>query len=658
MLTGTVCASESTTYCYTISVDGYWIRTQDAYMAGGILLMGEGMTAPEDLFVKNELIYVADSGNGRIIVYDTESRTAAELGQDILKSPTGLFVTDDRIFVADYGHACVFVLNKSFEIIQKIERPQNELFGKDASFKPQKVLVDSGGNIYVVSDGSFEGMLQFSSDGVFIGYYGVNQASITPIEALQDIFFTSAQKDSRFRRIPKTIRNAAVGQNDLVYSVTRETVGNAIAKHNMAGENILSSKGALNDERNFVDVALSPDGFIYALSDTGLIYEYDNDGNLAFSFGGRAVSSERNGLFTVASALDIDSDGIIYVLDKERALIQVFYPTDFAAKTHRAVLSLKSGDYDESKAIWEELLKLNGMSRLAHNGYGRTLFRERDFEAAAGHFKLAQNRKNYSEAFWEIRNGWLTENLTYLFAALILMVFIFAVLAKLNRKKGIFKSIKERIGRLKGNRLFDGILFTKHVLRHPIDSFYYIKKGEKGSVRSANILYAAGLIVFLCDMLLRSFIWRGADAKNTSVSEVTALFVVPVLLWSAGSYMVSAVNNGEGSFRQVYIATAYSLSPYIILTPAVILLTYVLTLNEAFIVSFSSAAIIAYTGVTFFFGIREIHNYSAGETIKNILITLFFILIAIIAFAILYLLWGQIIEFVTTIFGEVGYRAG
>lgn len=93
----------------------------------------------------------------------------------------------------------------------------------------------------------------------------------------------------------------------------------------MNGVNIMSAGSSMSEEWNFTDVAYGIYDNIYALTATGLIYEYDKAGNLLFSFGGRAVSSDRMGLFTSAAAITVDENGIIYVLDSERGRVQTFF---------------------------------------------------------------------------------------------------------------------------------------------------------------------------------------------------------------------------------------------------------------------------------------------------------------------------------------------
>ena len=84
-----VSASENTTYTYAISVKGDWIRTQDAYMPGNVYLRQAGLKVPEDVFIVGKTMYIADTGNARILIYDMEKETTRELGKGAHTQPRG-----------------------------------------------------------------------------------------------------------------------------------------------------------------------------------------------------------------------------------------------------------------------------------------------------------------------------------------------------------------------------------------------------------------------------------------------------------------------------------------------------------------------------------------------------------------------------------------
>ena len=58
-----------------------------------------------------------------------------------------------------------------------------------------------------------------------------------------------------------------------------------------------------------------------------------------------------------------------------------------------------------------------------------------------------------------------------------------------------------------------------------------------------------------------------------------------------------------------------------------------------------------------FIAIRETNSYSIPKTITNVLLTLFFMAMTVIAAAVLFILWRELISFVLEVFEEVRYRA-
>ena len=661
-----VSASENTTYTYTISVDDEWIRTQDAYMASEIIFKDYDLSQPSDIFINGRNLYVADSGNSRIVIYNLDTKEKTFIGESILSQPSGVFAKNDgTVYVADMGLKEVLVFNVDGSLKLKIVRPnESPLFSKSATFEPKNVVVTSQDNIFVVGTGSHEGIMQFSSDGEFQGFFAANKRHLSLIERIQELLFTDEQKEQLLNRTSRPIENIDVTDRDLLCTVTQDAgvttewreatakIENRIKIHNMAGVNILAASEDIHDEWNFVDVASGKDGFTYTLSYTGVISEYDSQGNLLFSFGGRSMSTDRNGLFTVAAAIDLDDNGFIYVLDKERGIVQVFYPTEYAALTHEATKILNKGDYEESEKIWKSILNLNGMSRVAHIGYGKSLMHQGNFKAALNEFKIANDKENYSDAFWEIRNEIINSILPYLLISLVVLFAVVYVYKAIAKKKG-FKLIKKR--EIK-SRLIKDILNVFDMLKHPIDNFYDLKVGTKGSVLSAAVIYIAVTLVFVVDTLFRGYLFAPENLSDLSIFPVLIMFIVPLGLFIVGNSIVASINDGEGSFKNIFVITAYSLSPYLIITPFVVIASYGVTFNESFILDLIWFVGVAWSAVILFIGIMRTHDYNFGETVKNILITVFFMLMAVVAAAIMYVMWNALISFIKSVLVEVDFR--
>lgn len=666
----TVKASESSSYTYTQSVEKEWVRTQDAYMPGSIFLNDGTLNAPEDLFIYENKIYIADvilgedgaTVGGRLVIYDLNTRQVQTMAESVLVNPQGLFVTEDAIYVADKGAQKTFKLSHTGEVLLELGRPDSYLFSEQSQYLPSAVAVSSQGIIFVCGEGAYEGLMQFDKSGEFQGYFAANATTMSFSDRIKELVFNEEQMSQLLNRIPTALYNVDISDKDLIYSVTQLEANsvwttavqteNAVKYHNMAGTNILSTD-LIQGEPNFVDICAYQDGLSFALTNTGIIYEYDNTGNVIFSFGGLSTT-ERSGHFTNATAIDVDEEGNLYILDREGKYLQMFFPTDFAVATHAALYRLNQGSYAESEDIWLELLSLNGMSYIAHQGYGKVLYQQGRFKEASEQFEIIGDKQSYSECMWEIRNNLFQSVLPYVLVACI-VVFLFSLGWKLLVKKGVLKPIRIPETKVSGY-LKRYWFYMKGMLKHPIDEFYDLKKKIHGSVESATVLFALAFIIFLLDMFGRNFAFRLAEQNSSALISMMVMFLVPALLWVVGNYMISAINDGEGSLRSVYVATAYSLTPYIILGPVVIASTYVLTLNEAVIVHYLWAIAIIWSAVLICISVREIHNYTVKETVKIIFLTLFFMIMAVIVCVILFLIGQQVVIFIQDIISEVTYH--
>ena len=63
-----------------------------------------------------------------------------------------------------------------------------------------------------------------------------------------------------------------------------------------------------------------------------------------------------------------------------------------------------------------------------------------------------------------------------------------------------------------------------------------------------------------------------------------------------------------------------------------------------------------YACILIFISIKEAHVYNLRKTVANILLTLFFMVVAILAAIILYILWRELLSFLSEVFEEVRYR--
>ncbi|XZF77870.1 YIP1 family protein [Bacillus sp. AL-1R] len=640
---------------YTLSIDGEEIKTQTAYEAVGIL-SNDQMIKPENVFIdQTNNIYVADSGSKEIIIFDQFGKFIKTIGKGILEKPVGISVDkDQKLFVADVAKETVYCFSLDGKLLAEYGKPDSPLFGKGQPFKPLKLSVDGRGNMYIIGEGAANGIIQLNKDGEFLGYFGANRASTSLFQTFKNYVMSKSGQRKGFMNVPIASTGIDIDQRGIVYTVTNGLESEAIKKLNVAGTNMLQN--GVYSSNSAIDIVVGNQGNFYVLSSNGYVYEYDSTGNLLFKFGSKESNAQRQGIFKQPSSIGVDKKGNLYIADAEQGIIHIFEPTEFTNKLHEGLAYFEEGLYVKSQKYWQEVLQLNSSFSLAHIAMGQAYYKQQEYNHSLNEFELANNREGYSQSFWEIRHNLLEKHTGKALSFIILVIFIYYLVRYINRKKDYFHGIREKVNRFKNIKLVSELLLIFKLFRHPIDTFYEIKKLKKASFLSATIFYVLFFIEYLISLNFTGFIFNSELLERFSLFLIISIFFGALGLFVIMNYLISTINDGEGSFKNVYIGTIYSLAPYLVFSIPVTLLSRVITINESFLFTFSTQLMVGWSLLILFIMIKEIHNFTIGETIKNILLTLFSCVITVVVLFVLYILLNQVIDFVYSVIQEVMVR--
>lgn len=146
------------------------------------------------------------------------------------------------------------------------------------------------------------------------------------------------------------------------------------------------------------------------------------------------------------------------------------------------------------------------------------------------------------------------------------------------------------------------------------------------------------------------------EGKYSSILVQFAAVLAPFFLWVVGNWCLTTLFEGEGSFKDIFIACSYSLAPVPLLIIPSTIFSNVITASETAIVSLLVTVGYLWLGLLLFFGMMVTHDYSLGKNVLTSLGTI--VAMAFIMFlAILFTtLLGKVVSFVTNIIDEISYR--
>ena len=650
----------------TLGPEGQLAVAQPSYIPEGKIVIPHGVTeidkfaSPEDMCIDqtDDKIYIADTGNNRIVLLDKNDEsycveinkyTNANNEEIKFKKPSGVSINSTSLFIADKDLQKVVVLNKGdLSFVREITRPTSILVGASTKFAPIKVRADDSGNIYIVLEGLTKGVMQLDGDGNFVSYIGANVTTTTLLARIQSFFGVTSNDYVLASGAPVT--NICLDNKGLLYTVSNNTA-TPVKKLNTAGNTILTMN--YNDSST-VSSFVDDDGNIFSIQSNGYVTVYDSYGSLLFRFGGKN-SEDILGALKSPVAADISSDKQLLVLDKEGGVVISYSATYFADLVYKAVSYYKEGLYLEGESSWNEVLKYNAKFILAYKALARASMKKGDYETALKQFRLAEDKAGYSDAFWQIRDNWIRANLTWVIIPIVALVVVIAVLKFVDKKKpALFAPTKNFFNKVKGAPVINELGLTMEFMRNPRETVYEIKFKKRAHLIGAIALYVIFVGLQILKIYLTGYLFNNVGRSDGLQTILTS--TLPILLLVVCNYYVSSVRDGEGKLKDIFISFIFALSPYLIFSVPLFLISNIVTYNEQTIYYMVVGLVYIWCAINVILVIMELHDYSLWQAIVNILLTLVCFVLAIAFAFILYVLGYQLISYLISVFKELAIR--
>jgi tetratricopeptide (TPR) repeat protein len=407
-----------------------------------------------DVFGYEDDIYLVDRTNGLVHVLDSEYRYLRSFGQDIdvpLRRPNGIFVTDEHVYVADTDNYRIVLFDHDDNVVSTITAPDDPTFKQDPTdaegydFKPLKLAVHRTGRVYVVADQIFEGILDFNPDGTFSRYVGANTVTLSLWDAFWLNFTTAEQRAAQGFRLATTFNNLNIDEMGYLYTVSGPEEGDLVIKKlNYRGNDVLTRNGYVpqtgdigpfvdndaitNEPSVFIDIDVNAFGNYIALDRTrGRLFTYDFEGNLLYVAGQLNSLNQNNNnqrdLFLRPEALAYHNDRVLVVDSMNRNLV-VFGYTEYGALVNEATRLYHDGDYQGAKDTWEAVLRLNTNYFLAYAGIAKAELREGNYARAMEYAALGYDDATYSSAYQPYRYERIADVFPYLVALAFIGLFV------------------------------------------------------------------------------------------------------------------------------------------------------------------------------------------------------------------------------------------
>lgn len=208
----------------------------------------------------------------------------------------------------------------------------------------------------------------------------------------------------------------------------------------------------------------------------------------------------------------------------------------------------------------------------------------------------------------------------------------------------------------KWQRYIKSLKFALYCTTHPLDGFWDLTHERRGTYAAANTILFLTILTRILRLKYTSFIFIQVYWEDLNILTYVASILIPLGLFVVGNWALTTLFDGKGRLGQVYMATCYALTPYILINVPLMIFSNFITTEEAQF--YSVVGMIALIWVAFIgiLGMSQVHEYSFGKNILFLIATVFAMLVMIFLLMLFFSMISQGVAYFVSIAKELLYR--
>ena len=164
------------------------------------------------------------------------------------------------------------------------------------------------------------------------------------------------------------------------------------------------------------------------------------------------------------------------------------------------------------------------------------------------------------------------------------------------------------------------------------------------------------LLTHIWKLRYTSFLFNNRNWEKVNIFMEMATILLPLAIFCICNWGVTTLFDGKGKLGQIYMGTAYALTPYPLIQIPIIFLSNFVTIEEGtFYTVFSNISLI-WCACLIFMAMMMIHQYGFGKTLVFTVFTLFGMLVFIFIMLLFFSMISQGVAYFVSLARELMFR--
>ena len=195
-----------------------------------------------------------------------------------------------------------------------------------------------------------------------------------------------------------------------------------------------------------------------------------------------------------------------------------------------------------------------------------------------------------------------------------------------------------------------------YVIFHPFDGFWDLVHEQRGSLLAAHTWLFLFLLTYVLRLMLTNFQFITAPIQYINIYEQCGSLLFPFLILCLSNWALSTLFDGKGRFKDIYMAMCYALVPYVLIQLPMILISHMISFDEAAYYSVLASVSVIWCVFLAFVGLMQVHDYSPGKNLVFLFASIFGALVILFLILVFFSLLSDALGFFVSLYREIAFR--
>lgn len=205
-------------------------------------------------------------------------------------------------------------------------------------------------------------------------------------------------------------------------------------------------------------------------------------------------------------------------------------------------------------------------------------------------------------------------------------------------------------------RYRDTLRYSLHCCVRPFDGFWDLTHEKRGSIAAANTIIILVLLTNLISLGYTSFLFAPVNWDEVNMVLEIARFLAPFVIYCVANWCLTTLFDGKGRLGDIWMGTAYAMTPYVIIQLPLIVLSNFVTEEEGAFYEYFGYFSMIWCALLIVASVMMIHDFLLGKAFMSLVFSAVGMLIIVFILVLFFSLISDGFSYFYSIYKETVFR--